>query len=54
MSLELQGGYPVLLVDFGTGTARLEQRQIKLADGDFHRIDIIWSNAVSNSIVIVL
>ncbi|XP_075221903.1 DE-cadherin-like [Lycorma delicatula] len=45
MSLELQGGYPVLLVDFGTGTARVEQKQIRLTDGETHRIDIIWTNA---------
>lgn len=47
MSLELQGGYPVLLVDFGTGTARIEQKQIRLNDGETHRIDIILTNAVS-------
>lgn len=40
MSLELQKGYAVLLVSYGTGTVRLDQRQIKLTDGKSHRIDI--------------
>ncbi|KAK9497090.1 hypothetical protein O3M35_004467 [Rhynocoris fuscipes] len=43
MSLEVKDGFPVLLIDYGSGTARLEQKQIKLNDGDTHRIDIIWS-----------
>jgi len=45
MSLELREGYPVLLVDFGSGTVRMEQRQIKLSDGEMHRIDIFWSKS---------
>jgi hypothetical protein len=46
MALELREGYPVLLVDFGSGTVRMEQRQIKLSDGEIHRIDIFWSKSV--------
>nr|UZM07822.1 cadherin 3 [Geocoris pallidipennis] len=44
ISLEIVDGYPVLLVDFGTGTAKLDPKEIRLDDGDHHRIDIIMSN----------
>lgn len=50
MALELQQGYAVLYVDYGTGTAKLDQRQIKLTDGKSHKIDVYWTknvNAVS-------
>ncbi|CAB0007597.1 unnamed protein product [Nesidiocoris tenuis] len=43
MSLEVRDGYPLLLVDFGSGTVRVIQNVIKLDDGQSHRIDIIWS-----------
>ncbi|XP_014244956.1 DE-cadherin isoform X2 [Cimex lectularius] len=43
MSLELKDGFPVLLVDYGTGTVRIVQKEIKLDDGELHRLDIIWS-----------
>ncbi|XP_014469556.1 PREDICTED: DE-cadherin isoform X2 [Dinoponera quadriceps] len=43
MALELQQGYAVLYIDYGTGTARLDQRQIKLTDGKSHRIDVLWT-----------
>ncbi|EFN77871.1 DE-cadherin [Harpegnathos saltator] len=43
MALELQQGYAVLYIDYGTGTARLEQKQIKLTDGKSHRIDVLWT-----------
>lgn len=46
MSLELRDGFPVLLVDYGTGTVRIEQKHIELNDGKKHRIDIIWSQTV--------
>ncbi|XP_059477254.1 DE-cadherin isoform X2 [Neocloeon triangulifer] len=42
MSLEVSGGYPKLLVDYGTGTASLEQNKIKIADGHPHHIVIKW------------
>ncbi|XP_054263289.1 DE-cadherin-like [Macrosteles quadrilineatus] len=45
MSLELRDGYPVLLVDFGSGTVKQEQRQFKLSDDNTHRIDIYWSKS---------
>lgn len=48
MSLELREGYPVLLVDFGTGTVKIEHRHIKVSDGEKHRIDIIWTKTVSD------
>ncbi|XP_017889849.1 DE-cadherin isoform X2 [Ceratina calcarata] len=40
MALELQQGYAVLYMDYGTGTVRLDQRRIKLTDGKSHRIDV--------------
>lgn len=46
MSLELQHGYAVLYIDYGTGTARLDQKQIKLTDGKSHRIDVLWTKTV--------
>lgn len=46
MSLELKDGYPVLLVDYGSGTLRIEQKHIKISDGEPHRIEIIWSKTV--------
>lgn len=45
--MELRNGFPVLLVDFGTGTIRVEQKQIRLTDGEVHHIDIYWSKTVS-------
>lgn len=46
MSLELQHGYAVLYVDYGTGTVRLDQKQMILTDGKMHRIDILWTKTV--------
>ncbi|XP_066595703.1 DE-cadherin isoform X2 [Prorops nasuta] len=43
MALELQNGFAVLFVDYGTGTVRLDQKRIKLTDGKSHRIDVIWN-----------
>lgn len=43
MSLELQQGYAVLYVDYGSGTARLDQKHILLTDGKSHRIDVFWN-----------
>jgi len=48
MSLEIQHGFAVLYIDYGTGTARLDQKQIKLTDGKSHRIDIYWKKTVRN------
>ncbi|XP_061941951.1 DE-cadherin isoform X2 [Apis cerana] len=47
MALELQQGYAVLYMDYGTGTVRLDQRHIKLTDGKSHKIDIYFTkNAI--------
>ncbi|XP_012146913.1 DE-cadherin isoform X2 [Megachile rotundata] len=43
MALELQQGYAVLYMDYGTGTVKLDQRQIKLTDGKSHKIDVYWT-----------
>ena len=51
MSLELQQGFAVLYVDYGTGTVRLDQKQIKLTDGKSHRIDVYWKKTVRILIV---
>ncbi|XP_071628047.1 DE-cadherin isoform X1 [Temnothorax longispinosus] len=51
MSLELQHGFAVLYVDYGTGTVRLDQRQIKLTDGKSHRIDVYWKKTSIEMIV---
>lgn len=44
MALELSGGYPRLLVDYGSGTVRVNHSEIRLTDGNFHHIDITWNN----------
>lgn len=46
MSLELKNGFPVLLVDYGSGTLKIEQKQIKISDGEPHHIEIIWTKTV--------
>ncbi|KAK0157584.1 hypothetical protein PV328_011310 [Microctonus aethiopoides] len=46
MSLEIENGYAVLYVDYGSGTVRLDRTPSKLTDGEKHRIDITWSNKV--------
>lgn len=51
MALEVQHGFAVLYVDYGTGTVRLDQKQIKLMDGKSHRIDVYWTKTVSNLII---
>lgn len=43
MSLEIDRGYARLLMDYGSGTVSVEQRQIKLTDGKSHKVEIIWS-----------
>lgn len=47
MSLEIDRGYARLLMDYGSGTVSVEQRQIKLTDGKSHKVDILWSRTVS-------
>nr|BAD91055.1 Af2-cadherin [Artemia franciscana] len=43
IALELRGGYPRLLIDFGSGTLELRvETPRKLDDMDWHRIDIFW------------
>lgn len=49
MALELQQGYAVLYMDYGTGTVRLDQRHIKLTDGKSHKIDIYFTKNVNIS-----
>uniref|UniRef100_T1DFT0 Putative cadherin n=1 Tax=Cupiennius salei TaxID=6928 RepID=T1DFT0_CUPSA len=44
ISLELQGGRPRLLVDFGSGTAEVMVygEELLLNDGEWHQVDIFW------------
>lgn len=53
MSLELKNGYPVLLVDYGSGTLKIEQKHIKISDGESHRIEIIWTKTVNFLTIII-
>ncbi|XP_033228153.1 DE-cadherin-like [Belonocnema kinseyi] len=47
MALELENGFAVLYVDYGTGTVKLKQKYSKLTDGKSHRIDVYWTkNAI--------
>ncbi|XP_051171041.1 DE-cadherin [Leptopilina boulardi] len=51
MALEIENGYAVLYVDYGTGTVKLDQKQIKLTDGKSHRIDVyLTKNAIEMKI----
>lgn len=47
MSLEVSEGYAKLLIDYGSGTSKLEQKQVKLSDGQRHHVDIKWNTDVS-------
>ncbi|KAF5301279.1 hypothetical protein FQA39_LY19101 [Lamprigera yunnana] len=43
IAVELERGYPRLLMDFGSGTLELRVKTKKsLDDGDWHRLDIFW------------
>ncbi|XP_032294367.1 neural-cadherin isoform X5 [Drosophila virilis] len=43
VALELERGYPRLLIDFGSGTLELRVKTKKtLDDGEWHRIDLFW------------
>lgn len=43
ISMELERGYPRLLIDFGSGTLELKVKTKKtLDDGEWHRVDIFW------------
>lgn len=42
MSLELKGGYPYLLLDYGSGTVQVEQKYKKINDGKSHFIYIMF------------
>ena len=41
MSLELVEGFPVLLVNYGSGTTRLNNSVVHVADGKPHLIEIV-------------
>lgn len=44
VSLEIERGYPRLLIDFGSGTLELRVKTKKtLDDGEWHRIDVFWN-----------
>ncbi|XP_050307526.1 neural-cadherin-like isoform X2 [Anthonomus grandis grandis] len=43
IAIELERGYPRLLLDFGSGTLELRVKTKKtLDDGEWHRLDIFW------------
>ncbi|KAL7052566.1 hypothetical protein ACKWTF_004912 [Chironomus riparius] len=41
LALELVDGYPVLIVDYGTGAVRIHHNYTKLETGRFHVVDIL-------------
>lgn len=41
LALELDNGYPVVIVDYGTGAVRIHHNYTKLETGRFHVVDII-------------
>ncbi|XP_077285553.1 cadherin-N2 [Arctopsyche grandis] len=52
ISVELEKGYPRLLVDFGSGTLELRiTTKNSLDDGEWHRIDIFWTTEKVKMIV---
>ncbi|XP_050303597.1 neural-cadherin-like [Anthonomus grandis grandis] len=43
IAVELERGYPRLLIDFGSGTLELRVKtKTSLDDGEWHRLDIFW------------
>ncbi|XP_046410179.1 neural-cadherin isoform X2 [Neodiprion virginianus] len=43
ISVELERGYPRLLIDFGSGTLELKVKTKRtLDDGEWHRLDVFW------------
>lgn len=47
MALEVRRGHPTLLVDYGTGTARVEHNHNTILDDNFHKIEIKLTTEVS-------
>lgn len=47
LALELRNGYPVLMVDYGSGAIEIPHKQIQLTDGKSHKIEILLSSSVS-------
>lgn len=41
LALELVDGYPILMVDYGTGAVRIHHNYTKLETGRFHVVDIL-------------
>lgn len=49
-SLELDGGKPRLLIDFGSGTSAIVINVISpLNDGGWHQLDVLWDKEVGFS-----
>ncbi|XP_048509175.1 neural-cadherin isoform X2 [Athalia rosae] len=52
ISVELERGYPRLLIDFGSGTLELKVKtKDTLHDGEWHRLDIFWDTETVKLIV---
>ncbi|KAG5675458.1 hypothetical protein PVAND_005362 [Polypedilum vanderplanki] len=52
ISLEIERGYPRLLIDFGSGTLELKVKTKKtLDDGEWHRIDLFWNTETVRMVV---
>ena len=57
MSLELQNGIPVLIVNYGEGSVildkykKLNNSNFKLDDGKSHTIGVFWSKTVSRQLL---
>ncbi|XP_065212799.1 DE-cadherin isoform X2 [Planococcus citri] len=51
MSLELRKGYPVLLVNYGTGTTKVEHSYKQIVDNMVHKIEIILTTTSIELIV---
>lgn len=43
LALEIVDGYPVLIVDYGTGSVKIQHNYTRLETGKFHLIDIVLS-----------
>lgn len=54
MSLELRRGYPLLLVNYGTGTTKIEHSYKSIVDEGLHKIEVILSTTVRASALIYL
>lgn len=52
IAIELERGFPRLLIDFGSGTLELKVKTKKsLDDGEWHRVDVFWDTETVRMVI---